>query len=128
MNLKVVAKTVGLAIVGGIYLSAAIEATGFFFGRGLRSGQKSADLEEKLRTRQRKRRRIKKLVKELNKLKGKTQDAKKQWTGKDNERLFNCYKEYVDILGPNHPDVVELNELIMGSKVEKDKGEEVTEE
>lgn len=113
--------------VGKIALNTAtaicgLYAGGFWFGWGFKAGCREHEMIEELGRIRANKKRLDKIQKDLDELRG-----KEAWDEEDTNKLVACYRGLVDILGPNDPMVIQLNEEILSILNAEDGGEEVQE-
>lgn len=114
--------------VGKIALNTAtaicgLYAGGFWFGWGFKAGCREHEMIEELHQIRANKKRLDKIQKDLDELRKKYNSG--EWTDADSDKLADCYRCLVDIMGPNDPIVTQLYEEILA--MYEDDGEEVQE-
>lgn len=115
-------KTVGKIALNTATAICGLYAGGFWFGWGFKAGCREHEMIEELHQIRANKKRLEKIQKELDELR-----SKDTWGDEDIEKLMACYRTLVDILGPNDPTVIQLNENILSILNAEDEGEEVQE-
>ena len=116
-------KTVGKIALNSAATIAGLWAGGFWFGWGFKAGCREHEMIEELREIRVRQERLQKIQKDLDDLRKKNSSG--EWTDADSDKLVDCYRGLVDIMGPNDPIVTQLYEEILA--MDEDEGEEVQE-
>lgn len=115
-------KAVGKVLMNTGATICALYAGGFWFGWGFKTGCREHEMIEELHKIRVNKKRLDKIQKDLDELRD-----KEAWGEEDTNKLVDCYRALVDILGPNDPMVIQLNEEIFKVLNDEDDGEEVQE-
>lgn len=116
-------KAVGKALMNTGATICALYAGGFWFGWGFKAGCREHEMIEELHRIRVNKKRLDKIQKDLDELRKKNSSG--EWTDADSDKLVDCYRGLVDIMGPNDPIVTQLYEEIL--TMDEDDGEEVQE-
>ena len=115
-------KAVGKIALNSAATIAGLWAGGFWFGWGFKAGCRECEMIEELHKIRANQKRLEKIQKDLEELHGKS-----PWCEEDTNKLVSCYRALVDILGPNDPMVIQLNDAVFNVLGVEDEGEEVQE-
>ena len=117
-------KAVGKIALNSAATIAGLWAGGFWFGWGFKAGCREHEMIEELHKIRANQKRLEKIQKDLEELREKNSSG--EWADDDTVKLIACYRSLVDILGPDDPAIVQLNEWIIDI-VGEEEGEEVQE-
>lgn len=116
-------KAVGKIALNSAATIAGLWAVGFWLGWGFKAGCREHEMIEELHKIRANQKRLEKIQKDLEELRKKNSSG--EWTDADSDKLVDCYRGLVDIMGPNDPIVTQLYEEILA--MDEDDGEEVQE-